>query len=136
MKIYHLFFLLILSACAIKKSHKFQDEINVAPSLWLLVSLDNEEVNDTTITLNFDEENRINGYSGCNNFFASYSQNKDSLRIEKIGATKKFCPHVSALETLYLSSLERVVTFYYSDKNKMQLILVTDKNEKIIFIRK
>lgn len=136
MKIYGLFFLFLLSACAIKNKPKFQDNANLAPSSWLLISLDNEDVNDTTITLNFDEENRINGYSGCNSFFASYSQNNDSLKIEKIGSTKRFCENLSALETLYLNGLERVVTFYFSDKKKYQLILLTDKNEKIIFNRK
>lgn len=77
---------------------------------WRLVQLNGNDVeiaessSDVYMILR-PEENKVNGYAGCNNFFGIYETSERILRFSKIGATKRACPDLD-LETEFLNALQ------------------------------
>ena len=77
---------------------------------WRLIQLNGNDVeiaessSDIYMTLR-PEENKVNGYAGCNNFFGTYETSERILRFSNIGATKKACPDLD-LETEFLNALQ------------------------------
>lgn len=68
----------------------------------------------TTITLVFDEDGGIAGSAGCNNYFASYEADANTLTVGPVGATKMFCDDpVGTMnqENAYLSLLASVTGY-------------------------
>jgi heat shock protein HslJ len=67
----------------------------------------------TTITAVFDENGRVTGSAGCNQYFAPYTVTGASMSIGPPGSTKMYCngPGVMQQETAYLASLSRTAAF-------------------------
>jgi len=111
------------------------EPINLEGSSWKLESYVNNlghsvsPVSNTKMNLEFKDE-RISGSSGCNSYFAKYTQNGNSLSFGLIGATKMYCtnPAVMEQETTFLSSLALIKTFKV-EGNKLKLI---DGNGKVL----
>lgn len=77
----------------------------ITSSRWVLETLDGKKVNpfqngnEIGFTLNA-EENRINGYSGCNNFFGTYKLEEGSrIKFSGLGATEMACMDVAVNES-------------------------------------
>lgn len=83
------------------------------------------------ITLAFSkDENRFFG-KAVNNYFGSYTLEKDSITFSQVGATMMMgAPDEMAAEQKYFQDLSQV-TGYRLDKNTLTLILKDDK--KLIF---
>lgn len=48
-------------------------------------------------------ENRLSGFSGCNNFFGSYTLEKGNrIHFSQLGATKRACPNLQVSEHEFL----------------------------------
>ncbi len=43
------------------------------------------------------KDNQVNGQSGCNSFFGSYTLDNNIIRFDKVGATKMMCDEPSML---------------------------------------
>jgi heat shock protein HslJ len=77
---------------------------------WKLVLLNGNEVetseggSDLHMTLRL-EENKVNGYAGCNNFFGTYETSERTLRFSKLASTKRACPDMD-LESEFLNALQ------------------------------
>lgn len=70
---------------------------------------------DVTVTAEF-KEGRIGGKASCNQYFASYEVQGDSLRIGPAGVTKMLCPEpVMEQEDLFLAFLQDAKTFRIRD---------------------
>jgi len=63
-------------------------------------------------TLFFDNDGKINGNAGCNDYFANYEVNGDGLSFSAVGSTKMFCGEsLMAEETAFLEVLEKAATY-------------------------
>jgi heat shock protein HslJ len=63
----------------------------------------------------------VNGFSGCNNFFGSYSFQNDSLHFESMVATKMFCSKTMDLENNLLGTLAET-NLYHISSNELELL--------------
>ncbi|SHI87681.1 META domain-containing protein [Mesonia phycicola] len=59
------------------------------------------------------EENRISGFSGCNNFSGSFTMEDGNISFDKMVSTKKMCAEGMEFESQFLKSLEETEKFNY-----------------------
>lgn len=94
---------------------------------WILKTFvfNNQQVSliaNRELTIKFDQEGEVSGYSGCNNFFAAYeiggystkgSSTEGDLSIGPIAHTEMACLEEGVMEqeTMYLTALGEVTTF-------------------------
>lgn len=80
-------------------------EANSLVDVWV------EPVAGTKPTLSF-ENDRLSGYSGCNTFFATYTQTGNKLVVGKVGSTLVGCTdEVQHQESVILEALENAESF-------------------------
>lgn len=62
-------------------------------TIWTATSVaNNPPVSDTTLTVQFNDQNRLTGSDGCNSFSTNYTQTNTSLTIDPaMVSTKKAC---------------------------------------------
>ena len=68
----------------------------------------------TEITADFGEDGQLTGNASCNNYFASYETEGDSITIGPAGATMMFCGEPEGImeqEQQYLAALETAATY-------------------------
>lgn len=89
-----LLFIITLTAC---NSAPNQDNIASASlfeTKWQLLKFELQPIHNSGITLkliNNKIEHRIQGYSGCNQYFGKFERDADLLKLEPLGATKRAC---------------------------------------------
>lgn len=75
------------------------------------------------LTLGFPEAGRVAGKAGCNRFFGSYTQTRQSITFGQMGATRMACTGPAAeLEAPYLAALQKA-TGLEIEGNRMTLRL-------------
>lgn len=75
---------------------------------------------DTAITANFGEDGQVTGNASCNNYFASYETEADSITIGPAGATEMFCAEPEGImeqEQQYLAALRTAATYKITGLN-------------------
>jgi heat shock protein HslJ len=95
---------------------------------WVLVSYQNaagetvEKLADTDVWAEFNSDGQVGGRSGCNNFFASYTVDEDSLTISQAGSTMMACepPEIMEQEADFLAALQSAAT-YTIDGDQLQI---------------
>jgi heat shock protein HslJ len=70
-------------------------------------------------TLVLKTEGSLGGNTGCNEFFGTYSQSQNTIKLEVTGMTKMFCLGVD--ETGFIQLLHDTDSFQWK-KNKLQLL--------------
>ena len=92
---------------------------------WKLVEMNGRPVANTAGELDYfiqmdNEENRIFGYAGCNNFFGTYEL-KEGLRVKfsQIGSTMMACPDMNTEKELF--QILETVDNYRVNKNTLEL---------------
>ncbi len=64
------------------------------------------------ITIVFDGQGGVSGFSGCNRFMAGYTSKGRQLKLERIGSTRMMCsPELMKAETEFLGHLAQVARF-------------------------
>lgn len=58
------------------------------------------------VRLIFDQNNRLYGFAGCNSFNGNYKQQANTLTVQQLSSTRKFCADSSELEQRFTQSLE------------------------------
>ncbi|GAA3775232.1 hypothetical protein GCM10022271_04220 [Corallibacter vietnamensis] len=67
---------------------------------------------DADLTIRFDEENhRVSGFSGCNQFSGSYTISNNILTFGPLVTTKRFCKRFMDIEQDMLKKLQETNTF-------------------------
>ena len=83
-----LFLAVVVSACSFDRS---SNQIIVQESAWSLITINQEDLLESTqITLEFTE-NQISGRAGCNHYSASYEAVGDSIAFGPIVRTEMAC---------------------------------------------
>ena len=96
---------------------------------WTLNKMSEKPVSDffkgkeakiPTLVFNFDEK-KINGNSGCNNFFTAFKIDNGLLIVSPIASTMMACPNMEG-ETQYTNFLADTSGINLIDDNNLQLI--------------
>jgi len=69
----------------------------------------------------FDDHYKFSGNLGCNLFFGTFSFSKKRIKIDYLGATKKYCADMT-LEEQFVKVLRSDIAHYYVDNNKLYLL--------------
>lgn len=104
--------IILLIACATGS------EDALTANIWLLTELGGEApLPDTNITAEFDDEGRVSGNAGCNNYSTSYEVDGDQIAFgEVVGSTMMLCPDpVMVQEVVYLEALKNSATYEIVD---------------------
>ncbi len=93
-----------------------QGSVPLENTYWKLVSLNDKPVkigsDEKELYIQFlNEESRVAGYSGCNNYAGSYELRKDSLSFGMMMSTKKMCVETMGLEQEYLLMLSNTIEY-------------------------
>jgi heat shock protein HslJ len=84
-------------------------------------------------TIIFNSDGTLSGYTGCNNYFGSYTltgqTNKfgKTITIGDLGSTKMYCADISDNEMTYLNLLR--TTMAYSITNNKMLLTTDERNQ-------
>ena len=98
---------------------------------YKVVSINKQAVETAEVApfINFDwAKKNMNGSTGCNNFFTSFSANDDkTFTMSNIGSTRRMCANMK-VEDAFLQALNQVysyeigeesIRFYNSDKEEV-----------------
>nr|WP_242519284.1 META domain-containing protein [Halochromatium roseum] len=98
---------------------------------WTVHSLAGEPVPDeVSVTINFLENDRVAGSSGCNRFMGGYALTGEGLSFDQIAGTMMACPELQMqTEQRFLGLLQAVNRFEVTPDGGLQLI--TTDNERI-----
>ena len=118
---------------AIVKSEHPNTPINLDGTEWVLTSLNGSDlVEGSNITLNF-AEGQLNGFAGCNTYFAAYTLDGAFLTVEAVAATEMACLELAGVmeqEQHYLGFLKDVTIYRIYGR---QLWLETDDGRALVF---
>lgn len=107
-----------------KSLSQHQDEA-LTGKRWKLVEMNNRPVSNTTGEQEFfillqSDENRINGYAGCNNFFGTYELKEGNrINFSKMASTMMACPDMATEQELF--NILEMTDNYTVSQGKMQL---------------
>jgi len=127
-----LVFLSIISACSFD-AREPAPNMTLASTRWTLKTLDGKPVTtDKLPTIQFDDT-RMNGYSGCNQFFGNYTSSSDGIfTTSAVGATKMAClDDNNALEQQFFAQLEKANQYAITLE---QLHLLDDKRNILMVL--
>lgn len=94
---------------------------SLADTSWRVVNINNGRqavvgmVSDSTVTMEFDDEGRVSGDTGCNRYTASYRTAGDALEFSSVATTRRACPDPSLAdqEQAFLRALASVATLSF-----------------------
>lgn len=93
---------------------------------WKVIQMDGLESMKNFPTFIFvEEENRVSGYAGCNNYFATYDLRGSELTFGNAGATRMMCADMS-VEDVFLKKLNEIA-YYKMVKSELHLFDAKDK---------
>lgn len=106
---------MLFVACGKNKEPKSVDPALLVQKTWELTTLHGKEVElpaemrqPVQLILN-EEDQRVNGFSGCNNFMGSYELGeKGQIGFSQLASTKMACPETDFNENEFLEILEKV----------------------------
>jgi heat shock protein HslJ len=122
----------IISACSFDAKEP-APSITLANTSWILKTLNGKAVaTDRLPTIQFDDT-RMNGYSGCNQFFGNYTSSNDGIfTTSAVGATKMAClDDKNALEQQFFTQLEKANK--YSVTREQLHLLDNGRNILMVF---
>lgn len=124
--------LVFLAACATTPDQPASPQeppsaVQLSGTKWRRV--DDMNANPHGATLDF-VDNRASGYTGCNRWFATVTQNGEELRFGDIGMTRMACGAgvQTATERSFLAALEATRYAHY-DQDALVLL---DANQQVI----
>ncbi len=90
------------------------DDIGLAGTNWVLSTLDGDlPLPDTTITLQFGDDNTVSGSDGCNQFNTTFAQDGSSLTIAQPAASTMMACQADVMSqaTAFMDALARTTSF-------------------------
>jgi uncharacterized lipoprotein YbaY len=103
--------------------------VELAGSAWRVIGYNNGNeavvsvIIDTEMTATFGADGQVTGSAGCNNYFAGYELDGDSIAIGPAGATMMMCAEPEGImeqEQQYLAALGTAAT-YRIDLDRLEL---------------
>ena len=124
MKLFSMLLILLISFNSCGNSNKANQK-RPTGEFNIITLGENSELPDN-LTINFDTEiNKVSGYSGCNNYFGSFTLEEGSLTFGQMGSTRKMCfGDATKIEAEMLKMLSEINTFSF--ENNMLLLKKDD----------
>lgn len=112
-----------------KASSKVQGK-PLLQTYWVLTHINGESIGAAPkeASISFNDEGRVSGTLGCNNFFGTYFVKKDKMSIDYTGATKMLCSEMS-VEEKYLAALKSDITHYTIHDSELTIYA---KNQEVL----
>jgi heat shock protein HslJ len=103
---------------------------------WAVKSILGTDINPMNFTrgipsISFQEDGKVTGFGGCNNFFSTYNLTEVGLDIRDIAATRMACEGVS--EAQFLNVLERANNVKFDGS---EMILLQGVETLMRFVKK
>lgn len=130
MKIKFLSLLLVVFAfsCNSTKTSTKNSEM-IESGKYEITKLNGKDVTDKYLSMNIDlNENRISGYSGCNNFSGSLKADAKTLNASKVISTMRHCEDSQNIESKFLKGLAETNQYFF----KNDVLTIKDKEGNII----
>lgn len=110
----------------------FEKKKTIAPvtlnNKWKVISMQGIDSFDKNPTIQFDDqEKKVSGFSGCNNFFGNYDPESIQLDFTKMGLTRKMCPDMT-VENSFMNHL-RYISYY---KIENELLSFYNKSDELL----
>jgi len=118
-----LFFILLQVLFLYAKNDKKNTEnLPLLNTKWVLTEISETPILQTldTAFITFYDSYKFSGNFGCNLFFGEFTFGKRRIKMDFIGATKKFCANMQ-LEEQFLKIMRNDITHYYIEKNTLYL---------------
>ena len=108
------------------KREKNNDNLPLCGTKWVLKELYERSVtqNIDTAFIVFNESYKLSGNFGCNLFFGEFSYGKKKLKIDYLGATKKYCFNMT-LEENFTKAIKDDITHYLIERDELYLFSKT-----------
>ncbi|MGB1308273.1 MAG: META domain-containing protein [Oceanihabitans sp.] len=97
--------------------------------------LENKNIIEPKLTLTFNaEDNRVSGFAGCNNFSGAYTTSGNTLKIDKLIRTEKYCKRFMDIEQSYIHALQNTSSYILLEgtlflKNEKQNLIEAQQKE-------
>ena len=97
-----------------------QEEVSLEGTAWEVISYNNGKeavvsvIIGTEMTAEFGADGILSGFSGCNNYNASYELDEENINIGPAASTRKYCPEpegVMEQEGQFLAALETAARY-------------------------
>ncbi|WP_281989141.1 META domain-containing protein [Aquimarina aggregata] len=134
----HLFIILLFFTfsntknCNNKKTtdiHKDQTIQETIPSKFYIITLNGKDISEEKLHITFNKKsNSTYGFSGCNTFSCSYTDNKEIVSFESPISTKMYCEKKIKLEDSFLKSIIQSKSKHI----KQDSLFLRDKNKKVL----
>jgi len=96
---------------------------------WKILKINGIEQLNSPPTMSFEkEDSKVNGFAGCNNYFATFKISKNELSLGPAGTTRKLCPDMS-VEDAFLRLLPKISRY---EIVKKELYLYGQADELLI----
>lgn len=132
----HMMLFVVLTAFLFGCQEKLQgDGGNLEQYTWALTSYKVDGKNnrvENKLTAQF-KSGKIKGFSGCNDYFGTYTTKGNELNIQELGGTEKYCKDVMEVENVFLDLLETAKS--YAVKGN-ELTIVANKGELVFSVLK
>lgn len=130
-----LFLVFMIISCSFSKNHTENDsekkDLLSYDKSWDVFYIDEiEEISSGEVSLIFVED-KINGKSFCNNYFGSFTEENNVIKMNPIGATKKACPSL-VNENIYFKKLQETVKREVKYNQPNYILFLYDENGKVI----
>ncbi len=97
----------ILHEIELEKVASPKSDVTLTNTYWKAVTINAQTVSVRTKEpfIQFDKDNRVNGFLGCNNVSGSYSKEQHSISFSQLASTKKMCSQSMEQEAAMLNML-------------------------------
>ena len=133
-RIFSIFLLLAIGSvflgCTPKAdSPGIKSELQMLTGSWQVEDIDQGGVIDfAMVTLQFEDENRISGSTGCNWFNGTINTSNGAFITSQVASTRRACaPAISEQEQRYLSALNDAVRYNIVDNTWLVVYDASDK---------
>jgi copper homeostasis protein (lipoprotein) len=108
-------------------------QVALEGTFWKVTHLEGKPVTSAEGRRNLDllftsDQNRVSGFSGCNNFIGGYEVKGNQITLSRLAGTRKACPEGMDTETQFLNALEKTRRWKISGQ---ELHLLDDQGESL-----
>ncbi len=97
---------------------------------WTVLKLKGlDQITSSPTLVFYQQDNRLAGFAGCNNYFSTYHLSEMEIRFDKIGSTRKLCEDMT-VEDIFLSLLTKVARYEIVKKE----LYLYDQNDEVLMI--
>ena len=89
----------------------------------------------TNVTVQFAEDNSLNGFGGCNSFFGPYELTGDEIKIGPLGSTMMACETGMTQESVVTSALQQAYKIAFTPQGRLEIFYdsASSFEKKLIF---